>query len=250
MAVELYKDRVVAIIQARMASTRLPGKTMMKIDGKPMLQHMIERVAKSNEIDDIVIATTESSLEIANFCFEKNIKYYSGDENNVIWRVLKAAAHFSANIIVDLTSDCPLVDPKQIDYLVKTYKTLDPIFYASNVYPRCWPDGFDIQIYDRESLEGIYFEGVEKKYEQHTGWNITNSGILKPQNIFNLEPPPKYNLPDLRLTVDYKEDFDTISDIIKHFNGTVPTAQEIIDYVLGNPYVLKNNDLVSKQPGE
>lgn len=112
--------KIVAIIQARMGSTRLPGKVMKKVLGKSLIKYQIERVQRSEYIDEIVIATTtkEKDLPIIQFCNQHSIPYYRGSEENVLSRYYEAAKLFNAYIIVRLTSDCPIIDPQIMDQVI------------------------------------------------------------------------------------------------------------------------------------
>ena len=169
------EQKVVAIIQARMASTRFPGKVMKEIYGKPVLQWMVERVKLAEVVDDIVIATTLNSEEIVLLCIEENYLHFVGYvEEDVLSRVYRTAILYEADIIVDLTGDCPLVDPIHISLLVKEVKD-NHYGYASNIRPRSWPDGFDVQVYKRDILEMLHRNIQDPKDRQHTGWNIFNS---------------------------------------------------------------------------
>jgi len=239
----------VAIIQARMGSTRLPGKAMMPILGKPVLRWMIERVRTCYYVDEIVVATTANSLPIINYCCDNGIDFYVGDEWDVIRRVCKTAAAFKADIIIDLTSDCPLVDPFMIDNLLLMQKKCNRRrTYYSNIDPRSWPDGFDCQVYPAFLLyETENRMNSFSKFREHSGWNI-----LKDKSTDCVSKPAvgKYNLPNMRLTLDYPEDFTVIKNIIRHFVALksfeyIP-AIKIIDYVLANPKILVNKHLENK----
>ena len=109
--------KIVASIEARMTSSRLPGKVLMLADGKPLLQHMIERIQKSKLVDEIVVATTvnASDMPIVHLCEQLGIKAFRGSEDDVLQRVLDAQASVNSDVIVELTGDCPLIDPEVID---------------------------------------------------------------------------------------------------------------------------------------
>lgn len=247
--------KVVAIIQARMNSTRLPGKALADIHGKPVLQWMIERVQMAKNVDQIVVATTKNSPDIINWCHLNNQRLFIGDENNVLERVFTTALSFSADIIVDLTGDCPLVDPKHIDQLVHcvTHRGKD---YASNIRPRMWPDGFDTQAYTRQVLTFLHEKVKDPAYRTHTGWNINNTQIdTGVFSTYNLAPKKSWHCrPEMRLTLDYAEDLQVISSVIKHFSIDLGkryySAEDIIDYVLQNEYILVNRECETKKPGE
>lgn len=164
--------KVAAIITARMGSTRLPGKALLPLAGKPVLWWIAARILHCRYVDDIIIATTNHKANdpIADnhyLPFGSRAFQYNGEEDDVIGRVLACAKWAKANIIVDITEGCPpLVDPRHIDYLVNKLKKGD-YDYISNCSHRTWPDGFDIQVYKTEALERVKNK-FNPKY--HTGW--------------------------------------------------------------------------------
>ena len=245
-----------AIIQARMGSSRLPGKVMMEVLGKPILQWMIDRVKQAKCLDKIIVATTVNSQEIIYYCRDNGIDFFVGSEEDVMQRVICCTTFYNIDTIVDVTSDCPLLDPLQIDKLHEIYKRyITHILYdvhVSNINPRSWFDGADIQIYNTEVLKEIN-KRVNGSFRQHTGWNLIR---LAPKfTVFkNLAAEGIYNWPGLRLTLDYKEDFEVIKTLIEHFvsqnRWETITVDEIVDFILDNPQILVNRKLQSKQPGE
>jgi len=247
-----------AIIQARMNSTRLPGKVMIQVLGKRILQWMIDRVKQAKCLDKIIVATTAKSQKIIDYCRDNEIDFFVGSEEDVMQRVIDCATFYNIDTIVDLTSDCPLLDPLQIDKLHEIYKCyMNKVHilydvHVSNINPRSWFDGADIQIYNTEVLKEIN-KRVTGSFRQHTGWNLIR---LEPKyTIFkNLAAEGTYNWPGLRLTLDYEEDFIVIKTIIEHFDSInkfkIATAEEIIDFVIDNTQILVNRILKSKSPGE
>ncbi len=132
--------KIIATVEARMGSSRLPGKTMMNLNGKPMLEILLGRVRMSKLLNDVVVATTVNEKDnlIEKFCKEKGYNYFRGSEDDVLGRVLKTAKHNKADIIVELTGDNPLVDPEIIDEMVQYY--LDNTYdYVCNSLPRTFP---------------------------------------------------------------------------------------------------------------
>lgn len=244
--------RVGAIIQARMGSHRLPGKVMMEVEGKPILQWMVDRLSVSQEIDNVVVATTLGSVEIVRWCVTNDVPFFIGDEDDVLKRVWDTANHFRFDYIVDLTSDCPLVDPLQVDHLLSRFRgPYDMILYASNIRPRMWPDGFDIQVYPIRELDLLNNLVTDQTKRCHVGWNFIDLDMIDGTNSVSLVPSnPLHCLPLMRLTLDYPEDFEVIKTILKHLGGEYCSAEDIIDYILGNPEVLVNGHLESKTPGE
>ena len=149
------EQRTVAIIQARLGSTRLPGKVLRDIAGKTMIQRVVERVQQANTLDEIVIATTNepADQELVDFCESQSWNVFTGSEYDVLDRYVKTAKEYSADRIVRITSDCPLIEPTIIDQVVNSLGHHD---YACNFHPlRRFPQGLDCEILTRSTLEKI-----------------------------------------------------------------------------------------------
>jgi spore coat polysaccharide biosynthesis protein SpsF len=247
---------VTAVIQARMESTRFPNKMTSDIAGKQALQRVIERVQLARSIDKIIVATanTKDNKDIAKICKKLKIKCFMGNMDDVLQRVIDSVADQPEDsIIVDVTGDCPLVDPDHIDWCIG--KVLGGNDYASNVHPRTWPDGFDVQVYTKTILKYISGFVVDPKHRSHVGWNIPNYHKLARYKIkiANLPAPQGYKLPQLGLTLDEEEDRQLISKIYEHFDGKGKggfTAVNVVDYLFANPELLKiNSKIKRKVPG-
>jgi spore coat polysaccharide biosynthesis protein SpsF len=255
----------VLIIQARVGSTRLPGKVLMKVLDKPIIQWMVERMLSSKYIHEIMIATTPNSSEIMRWFYDyvknsnfigKKLSMFVGPEDDVIRRMCLASAEAKADVIVDVTSDCPLCDPMQIDDILSIISPHHKRFYLCNIEPRLWPDGFDFQIYDPlllfETEATMPEKSPAKKFREHSGWNILqrykSNNNKEKIRFFNLFPQCNWHCaPKMRLTLDYQEDFESLSRIISHFVNTQrhlnQRAEEIINFVIDNPHILKNRHL-------
>ena len=129
------KNNTVAIIQARMGATRLPGKVMMEIDGVPLLKIMLSRVMRSKSLDKVIIATSTSPLDndIEDFCKKNGYESYRGSENDVLSRYYECAKIYNADVIVRLTADCPLIDPEIIDRVIQLYFDSNVDFAANKL---------------------------------------------------------------------------------------------------------------------
>lgn len=225
---------VTAIIQARMGSTRLPKKVLMDLDGKTVLEFMVERVKKSKLVDHIVVATTinKEDDEIFNLCLETNINCYRGSENDVLDRYYKAALKYTGGLIVRLTSDCPLIDPALIDNTIKIFQE-NKVHYASNTVPpdkKKYPDGSDVEVFSFISLEKAWKEAKNPKDREHvTFYFWKNRDLFKTKLLDNSEDWGKY-----RITIDYPEDIKLVREIVKKLNnknlfGSTKEIIEIID---------------------
>lgn len=210
--------KIVSIVQARMNSSRLPGKVLMKINGKPMISFLTDRLRKLKKIDQIIIATTKNKKDdqIVSFCKKDKLNFYRGSEKNVLKRIFDAAKFFKADVILFITGDCPLIDieiiEKQLNYFIRNRKKLD---YLGNCFIRSYPVGMDFQILNFNTLKKN-FEISKKRLEQE---HVT-LGIKRNSNLFkikNLMASKNLFWPELGLTLDEKEDFILIKKIILYF---------------------------------
>ena len=149
--VNLKKNKIVAIVQARCGSIRLPNKIMKKIDGIPSIELLYNRLKLSKELDHIVIATSKNqgNKKLINFCEKNNINYFLGSENNVLKRYFDASKVFKADIIVRITGDSILIDPKLVDRIIKIFKK-SKVDYVSNCEPPTFPDGLDVEVFSKK----------------------------------------------------------------------------------------------------
>src|SRR6266404_7263546 len=148
--------KIVAVIQVRMGSTRLPGKVLADVVGQPMLWHIVDRLRFAKLIDEVVLATSTETKDapIRAFAAEQGIPCFAGSELDLVDRLYRTALQFGADAIVRITGDCPLTDPEIVDEVVGTYLTqARTIDYVSNVLPRTYPDGLDTEIYPTKTLE-------------------------------------------------------------------------------------------------
>jgi spore coat polysaccharide biosynthesis protein SpsF len=253
-----FKKRYVAIIQARMGSSRLPGKVLLKINDKPVLQHLIERIKKSKQVTHVCIATSTHKQDdpIVELCKKLKINYFRGSEDDVLLRVTKAASYMKAAFVVDITGDCPLVDPELIDIFIKTLKK-EKLNYIGNIIIRSFADGFDIQVYSKSLLDFVNYLVMDKNHRAHTGWNI----IKYQKSIENLRDkhilaPVKYHKPEWGLTLDTREDFMLLYIILfSHFNRSGKknkfTYEDVMEMLLENISLLDiNNDIKRKTAEE
>ncbi|MDR7856912.1 glycosyltransferase family protein [Tissierella sp.] len=202
--------KIVAIIQARMGSTRLPGKVMKKVGDKTILEHVISRVGQSKLVDEIITATT-TKVDDDAIVYETNrlgVKYYRGSEDDVLSRYYYAAKENKADIVVRITSDCPLIDPIIVDEIIELYKNnkYDLVTNAgSDLTQRTYPRGLDTEVFSFKQLEIAYNEANKKHQREHvTPYIYENSN-----NIFYYKNDIDYS--KYRWTLDTEEDFELIS---------------------------------------
>ena len=202
---------ILGVIQARMDSKRLPGKVLLPILGKPILWHIYNRLQFSKKLDEICISTSTNHEddEIIKFAQTNKIKYFRGNENNVIIRHLGAANNFHADVIVRITADNPLVDPEIIDELISLYENNPELDFLSNNKVHTFPIGLDIEVIPKKTLdkfipisEDPYF------YESFIGKYIYDHPNDFKSKALRLQKP---NL--LRWTLDYPEDYEFIKEV-------------------------------------
>ena len=224
---------VIAIIQARMGSTRLPNKSLMDLDGKTALEFMIDRVRKSDLIDDIVIATAVNQEDdvIADLCINNQINCYRGSENDVLDRFYQSAKKYEATIVVRLTSDCPLIDPDLIDETINLFikKKVD---YASNAVPpekKKYPDGSDVEVFSFDALKRSWVETKDLKDREHVTFYIWKRN----KNFTTALLDNEHDWGKYRITVDYIEDLELVREIVKKLNDNNldGTTKEIIEII-------------------
>jgi len=207
-------SKVVVIIQARMGSTRLPGKVLKKILDKPMLQYVVDQVSYANLVDELVVATTINPKddEIVEFCKNSGVKCFRGSENNVLARYYYAAKEFKANCVVRICSDSPLVDPFVIDKIVEIFlKNKGRYDYVSNTLDQTYPLGMNVEVFSQLSLEKSFLNSCKDYEKEHvTPYMYTNPKFF---NIYKEQLSEKLN--HLRLTVDESQDFSLVEFIIK-----------------------------------
>jgi spore coat polysaccharide biosynthesis protein SpsF len=236
MAIDRFHLNTVVLVQARMASTRLPGKTMKPILGRPLLSFLIERLQRSKYQDEIVVATSNSPLDktIVDFCRREHIEYYIGDEDNVLDRYFHAAQIFGADIIVRVTGDCPLIDPVVVDEVIQCFIDNYPKYdYVSNVIDRTYPRGMDVEVFSIQCLETLKRYATTPEEKEHVTLYVMNhQDRFSTYSIVN-----DCDLSANRWTVDTPEDFLLIQKLLErlypvnsHF-----VMKDILDVLKKNP---------------
>ena len=209
-------NKVIAIIQARMGSTRLPGKMLMDIGGKPAVQHVFERVRLAKTINEIWLATTDNVADdvLASWGKEFGATVFRGSEQDVLDRYYQTAKKAGANVVVRVTADCPLVDPAVIDQVVEAYLGGD-FDYVSNVHPPTFPDGLDIEVFSFSSLERAWHEAKLPSEREHvTPYIWKHPELFRLFNVTCYMVHEKVDLSRHRWTLDTPEDLELIRRIV------------------------------------
>ena len=246
--------KVVCLVQARVGSTRLPGKILKEICGKTILHHEIDRLKKCKEIDEIVIATTdkEDDDKIVNEAKKLSVKYFRGSENDVLSRFYYAAKENNADIVVRVTSDCPCIDfeilDKMLIYFKDKYKEKQ-VEYLSNTIKRTYPRGYDIEIFTFSALEKSYIN-AEKEYERE---HVTPYIYDKTNNFLKLSFENKDDYSEYRVTLDTIEDFIVIKNIFENLYYKNPyfKLNDVVQYLNDNLHIVDiNKHIEQKKLGE
>lgn len=239
---------IVAIIQARMGSTRLPGKVLKPILSRPMLDIQLERVRRCCEIKKIIIAISDKAADSAILELSKinSIDCFRGDETNVLKRFYEAAQFARADVVVRLTADCPLIDPQIIDEVIRHYVANYPRYdYASNVFPRTFPRGMDVEVFSFDALKQAY-ENASSDYEKEHVTPYIIKHLRKGSVVRDQSEASR------RLTVDTPEDFEVIRLLYTALYPHNPsfTLDDILAYMDDNPSIEMINAHIEQKPAE
>jgi len=206
--------KTVIIVQARMGSSRLPGKILEEVAGQPLLIFQYERLSRSLKADLIVVATTTNPLDdkVESLCNQFSIPCFRGPEQDVLLRYRNAAEVFEADVIVRINADCPLIDPVEVDRVIEAWFEQQPsLDYASNILEETFPMGMHIEVFSRATLNRAESNASSLEEREHvTPYIYRNPSIFQLYSVIN----PK-NLSDYRWTVDYQEDLDFVRKVVE-----------------------------------
>lgn len=240
--------KIIATIEARMTSTRLPGKPLLKIKNFTVLEYLVNRLKYAPSISDIVLATTTNDEDdpLVKLAKKINVNVFRGSETNVMDRVIKAAESIEGDLIVQITGDCPLIDPRIIEETIKIYNTHD-VDYVSNTIKRCYPDGMDTQVYSLKTLKKSASMTKDPLDQEHVSLHIRNNPKIFKH--LHLLAPPELFWPSLGLTLDEKGDYLLIKKIIEnlHKKNNIFSCFDIINFLKKNPKYLKLNAYVKRK---
>lgn len=206
--------RIVATIEARMTSTRLPGKVLKAAVGKPMLELMIERLRRVPSLDGIVVATTVNATDdpVAALAERLGVGVWRGSEEDVLTRVLDAAVRHKIDVIVETTGDCPLIDPQAVEECIQAYRAAG-VDFAANVLERTYPIGMDTRIFSTAVLADVARRTDDPVDHEHVSLYIYRHPEL--YTLRNVSAPPALTRPELALTLDTPEDYSLIQAIFE-----------------------------------
>jgi spore coat polysaccharide biosynthesis protein SpsF len=228
--------KIVATIEARMTSSRLPGKVLMPVLGRPMLYYLITRLKAVPSLDEIVLATTTNKQDdvLERFALQNNIACFRGSENDVMLRVIGAGEAVKADAIVEITGDCPIIDPQIIEQTIRLFKA-NQADYVSNAHIRSYPDGMDVQVFRLETLKHSATLTVDELDHEHVTLHIRNHPELF--SHLHLVAPPEIDWPELGLTLDEPADYELLKLIIEHFgpDNLLFSCLDVIRLLRANP---------------
>jgi len=234
--------KVVAIVQARMGSSRLPGKVLKAILGNPTLWHLINRLQAAQLVDKIVIATSTNQQDkpIVEFAEENGIDCYAGSELDLVDRLYQTAREYGAEAMVRITGDCPLVDPLVVDRVTKCYLDgQDRLDYVSNISPRTYPDGLDTEVFSLSALERVWQEVKDPRVRE----GITENFLEHPEKYRLGNVAHDQDLSAMRWTVDYQDDLKFITEIYSRLyrEDNIFLMEDILDLLKKNPELSEIN---------
>lgn len=231
-----------ATIEARMTSSRLPGKVLLDAAGKPMLERMIERVRRVSLITDIIVATTTNPTDdpIADLARKLDVKVYRGDEHDVMRRVLEAAHMYAVDVIVELTGDCPVIDPEVVESVILAYDG-DEVDYCSNTLTRSYPIGMDTQVFSTGVLADAFLRTDDPCDREHVSRYIHRHPEL--YKLKGIVADDERYAPNLRLTLDTKEDLLLLRAVFEWFTRSNPafTLDDVLKLLKMQPELRRLN---------
>lgn len=236
--------KVVGIVQARMASSRLPGKVLLPVLGKPLIAHELERLMRAKTLNELWLATSEDSADdpLAAEVEKRGFRVFRGSQDDVLERFYFLAQRSKADVIVRLTGDCPLHDPAIVDFVVASFLQAKPRrSYASNVWPPTFPDGLDVEAFTFAALKEAALRCTAPLEREHVTPGIHGQiGEPKPA-IVNVTAPADFS--HMRWTLDYPEDYAVIRAIYQALYPANPefTWMDVLALMTREPALLEMN---------
>jgi len=243
---------VTAIIQARVGSTRLPGKVMYPLDGKPALQHVIDRVSKAESVDNVVVATSNEPQDdvLEQYVPKFGAEVVRGSESNVLDRFKKTVDFYEPDVISRVTGDCPLISPKFIDMSVEALEENDAEYVSAGLN-RTFPRGLTCEVFTANSFDRVYAESTKSYHREHVTpyyrehpdkfqlYNVESSAVFS--------EPSAQNRTDLRLTLDEAADYELIETVYRKVEYTyILDVKDVIQYIDENRLVEVNEHVEQK----
>lgn len=240
--------KTVLVTQARMGSTRLPGKVLMEVNNTPLLKIHLDRLCESKNVDKIIVATSCNSEDniIEKFATDWGFEVFRGSENDVLDRFYQAVKKINPLWVVRVTSDCPLIDPKLVDKVIEFTKS-NNMDYGSNVLDETFPDGQDIEVFKYTALETAWNSAIKESEREHVTPYIRNNSNIKGGNIFSaISYKNNIDYSKIRITVDEPRDFELINKVITDL-GFNKGWLEYTEYIINNKLLEINGDIIRNE---
>jgi len=242
--------KIGATVRARTGSSRLPGKVLKTVLGRPLLSLQIERIQRCMLIDEIIVATslTDRDDPIEHLAQEMGVGCFRGSEDDVIGRIVGALKAFEIDIHVEFHGDNPIPDPMLTDSIIGYYlKNADKYDYVTNAMKTTYPPGLEVFVYPAEVLYDAESRVTAPALREHVSVNIDQ--YPDRYRLRNLEAPPWFNYPDLHLEVDTEVDFEVVSAIYQHFYPNNPGfgLAQVIDFANANKEMVSRNAQVERR---
>jgi len=238
--------RIVAIIQARMGSTRLPGKVLQELGGAPMLARVVNRSARTKRLDELVVATTLQAADepIVKSCAAYGWPCFRGSAIDVLDRSYQAAIEYRADVVVRITADCPLIEPEIVDLVVQEFCVKGPLDYVSNTLsPRSFPRGLDVEVMTFEALACAWLEDENPLWREH----VTPYIYRHPEKFTLKAVANEKNYSSMRWTVDTAQDLAFVRQIYNYFGHDRFSWKEVLAVLEEHPEWLEINRHVKQK---
>ena len=243
----MKRKKIIAIVQARLGSSRLPRKVLRPVLGTPLIIILIERLKKVRSLDQIVVAIPEGRQddELHRALDKAGIKVFRGHGTDVLHRYSQCAQQFDADVVVRITGDCPLIDPVVVDQTIALFFA-ENADYSSNTLPPTYPDGLDVEVIDAAILHNAARTANALHDREHVTPAIRDNKTFKKSNLLYGE-----DISRIRVTVDEPEDLETITKIIEHFglNADISVA-EIASLYECKPSIFEGNKGIKRNEGQ
>lgn len=235
-----------AIIQARMGSTRLPGKVLSDIEGQPMLARVVDRTRRARTLTKVIVATTTRGQDdqLAAYAAGLSVDVYRGDEDDVLDRYYQAATHHALDVVVRITSDCPLLDPGLVDQVVSPL--LDPasgVDFSANILNRAFPRGLDVEAATAATLARVWTSARAPHHRAHTFAYVYDHR----DEFSTASVTDTIDRSDLRWTVDTMEDLSLVREIYRRLGTRDFTWHDVLAVVEQDPELLRINNMVRQK---
>ena len=237
--------KIAAIIQARMGSTRLPGKVLMNLGGKTVLARVVSRLRRAGLVDEIVVATTDSVADdaIVRGCHQLKVEYFRGSENDVLDRYYQTARLCAAGAVARITSDCPLIDPRLVDETIRLFQEQGGD-YCSNVFPRTYPRGLDTEVFTVAALEQAWRDAHDPYEREH----VTPYFYRHPELFRVISLRGQIDYSQYRWTLDTAEDLELLRTIYSRFGNEDDFSwDEAIQLMQREPELIELNSRVTQK---